>query len=83
MNATFDNVLQDALRLPIEERSRIAARLIESVDTDEDADLSPAWNEEIERRVEAARIGRSQRIPHDAVMGDVREMLAKVHPSST
>jgi len=52
MNAmTFDSVLDSALGLPLEQRSRMASRLIESVDAD-DAPLSPAWLAEIDRRVE-------------------------------
>ena len=81
MAATFDTVLHDALNLPLEDRSRIASRLIESVDAGDDADLSPAWREEIARRIEAARTGRSRRIPHDEVMADARESLAKFKAS--
>jgi hypothetical protein len=43
MIATFDTVLQDALLLPLEERSQIATRLIESMDEADDFELSPAW----------------------------------------
>lgn len=76
MNATFDTVLHDALSLPIDERSRIAARLIESVDSDEDVELSQAWKDEISRRIESARSGQSPRIPHNEVMSDVRRIIA-------
>ena len=77
MAATFDTVLRDALNLPVEDRSRIASRLIESVDAGDDADISPAWRDEIARRIEAARNGQSLRIPHDEVMADARDLLAK------
>lgn len=78
MTATFDTVLQSALLLPVEDRSRIATRLIESVDAADDAELSPAWCAEIDRRIEAARSGASQRIPHAEVMADARHLLAQL-----
>jgi putative addiction module component (TIGR02574 family) len=77
MTATFDTVLQDALRLPLEDRSRIASRLIESVDEDDDIELSPAWRTEINRRVDAIRNGTAKLIEHDEVMAGVRQKLAQ------
>ncbi|MFN0078516.1 MAG: addiction module protein [Prosthecobacter sp.] len=78
MTATFDTVLQNALLLPVEDRSRIASRLIESEDAADDAELSPAWCAEIDRRIEAARSGASRRIPHAEVMADARHLLAQL-----
>jgi len=80
MSATFETVLNDALSLPIEERSRIAARLIESVD-DGDDEMNPAWRAEIARRIEAARAGQARRIPHDEVMSVARELVAQSRTS--
>ena len=80
MSATFESVLNDALSLPVEERSRIAARLIESVDNG-DEELSPAWHAEIARRIEAARAGHGRRIPHDEVMAGARELIAQCKAS--
>ena len=78
MSATFDTVLQNALLLPVEDRSRIASRLIESVDAADETELSPAWCAEIDRRIEAARSGASRRIPHAEVMADARHLLAQL-----
>ena len=50
----------------------MAARLIESVEAADDAELSPAWCAEIDRRIEAARTGTSRRIPHAEVMSEAR-----------
>ncbi|MFZ4596555.1 MAG: addiction module protein [Verrucomicrobiaceae bacterium] len=77
MTATYDTVLQDALSLSLEERSRIATRLIESVD-DDDIELSPAWQAEIERRIEDMRSGKSRRIPHEEVMAEMRELIVNL-----
>jgi putative addiction module component (TIGR02574 family) len=44
------DVLTDALRLPPEERARLAAELIRSLDEHADPDAANAWDAEIERR---------------------------------
>jgi putative addiction module component (TIGR02574 family) len=67
MIATFDTVLQDALRLSLEDRSRIATRLIASVDAD-DFELSPAWKAKIETRMKAIKDRTTKLIPHDEAM---------------
>lgn len=78
MTATlpFDALLQDALRLPVEERSRMASRLIESLD--EDVAVSPAWQAEIQRRVQGVRQGTLRTLPHEEVMAEARQTLAVI-----
>lgn len=78
MSSAFDSVLDQALQLPVEERSRIATRLIESVDEAEDEQvfLSEPWKEEIKQRIENLRQGTAKSVPHDAVMNGLRQMLA-------
>ena len=72
---TFDTLLDSALGLSLEQRSRMASRLIESVDAD-DAPLSPAWLEEIDRRMERAKSGEAKRVPHEEVMTEARRLVA-------
>jgi putative addiction module component (TIGR02574 family) len=76
MIATADMLLESALLLPIHERSHMASRLIESVDDDDDFELSPAWEEEIARRIEAVRSGKSRRIPHADTMAEMQKLIA-------
>ena len=45
-----DTILNDALKLPLTVRAYVAERLIESLDEEKGLPLSPAWQEEIERR---------------------------------
>jgi putative addiction module component (TIGR02574 family) len=56
-------ILLEALRLPDEERAAIAGELIESLDTEVDADAEAAWSSEIHRRVEELKTGRARTIP--------------------
>jgi putative addiction module component (TIGR02574 family) len=76
MTATFNSVLEQALQLPAGDRSRIASRLIESVDDADDVEMSPAWRAEIDSRMESIRSGTAKLIPHDEVMAGVRRKLA-------
>ena len=66
------------MSLPLQDRSRLAARLIESLDdADDDVELSPAWQAEINRRLETIRQGTAQLVPHEEVMAQVRSKLAE------
>jgi putative addiction module component (TIGR02574 family) len=76
MTASFNSVLEYALQLPVEDRSRMASRLIESVDEADDVEVSPAWKAEIESRMESIRQGTARLIPHEEVMAGVRRKLA-------
>ncbi len=72
---SYEQVKDEALQLPLEDRSRLASRLLESLD-DED-DVSPEWKDEIRRRVKEVKDGTAKMVPHDEVMANVRARLAK------
>jgi putative addiction module component (TIGR02574 family) len=74
---TWEELLEQALRLPPDEQERIARTLYEHLadldDEDEDpAEVEAAWAEEIERRVEEIRNGTVETIPADVVMAELR-----------
>ena len=78
MTATYNTVLEYALQLSVVERSRIATRLIESVDDQEDeAEVSVAWQTEIDRRIESIKNGTAKLTPHAEVMANLRRKLAQ------
>jgi hypothetical protein len=52
------DVLAEILRLPAEQRAKLALELIRSLDDEGDADAAAAWDDEIERR-HAAPAARS------------------------
>jgi putative addiction module component (TIGR02574 family) len=80
MTASFESVLASALNLPVEERSRMASRLIQSVDDDGDSSLSAAWESEIDRRLDAARSSTVASVSHDEVMAGARSLLRQLKP---
>ena len=71
----YEQVKDEALQLPLEDRSRLASRLLESLDDDDD--VGPEWLEEIRRRVNEIKNGTAKMVPHAEVMSNVRERVAK------
>lgn len=52
MTENANDVLRDALALPVDERAQVAADLLASLDAtrDDPAEVATAWAEELERR---------------------------------
>jgi putative addiction module component (TIGR02574 family) len=63
MNTRVDQVLEDALRLTGEERSTVAAALIDSLETAEEGSIDEAWRAELLRRRSELRAGMVQGSP--------------------
>ena len=63
MAAISNEIFERALALPPEERAALADSLIESLDTETDADASELWDEEIRNRVAELDAGSVQTIP--------------------
>lgn len=63
MNARVDHVLDEVLGLPVEERSAVAAALIDSLEGSEDHSVSEAWKQELLRRRDALRSGATAAVP--------------------
>ncbi len=59
MTKKAEQLLDEVLRLPDPERAEIAARLIESLEREVDADVDAAWAAEIERRCAALDAGQA------------------------
>ncbi len=59
MTKSAEQLLDEVLRLPEQERAEIAARLIESLEREVDADVDAAWAAEIERRCAALDAGQA------------------------
>ena len=66
-------VLDIALSLPENDRAKIAASLIRSLDTSPDSKTDAAWASEIERRVRSIDDGSVELESWDSVMAKLRE----------
>lgn len=70
-------LLAEALELPLDDRAKMAAELLESLQEAE-ADVEQAWAREIEKRVAAARAGELASTDWRAVLDRVeREVLGR------
>ncbi len=75
-------ILQAAMSLPPDERGEIAHQLLLSLDpepTDEDANR--AWADEVNRRRQAIREGRTTLLDWDDAVAGIRKTLASRGPS--
>ena len=78
--ATKQDLLEQALQLPVEDRLEMYHILLDSLD--EDAAIDPAawdiaWAEEIWRRRDAVKAGTSRLIPGTQAFREARDSLAR------
>jgi putative addiction module component (TIGR02574 family) len=64
-----------ALKLPPEERARLAERLISSLDQSSDPDSDQLWIRESERRLDELESGRVEAVPAERVIENARTSL--------
>jgi len=67
MGALSEDLYKKALDLNGRERAALAARLIESLDTEIEEGAEAEWLAEVERRMEELDSGKVQSIPWDEV----------------
>lgn len=74
--AAYDILLDQALQLSDEERGKLAARLLQSLDPDDDDELSPeqwddVWSAELDQRVPEVREGTVELIDGDEMLDEL------------
>jgi putative addiction module component (TIGR02574 family) len=74
MSTTLDAIEAQALQLPQQERQALIERLVASVVP---AELSAAWQTDIERRLNDLNAGRSQAASADEVFARLDEKLRR------
>ena len=72
MDTLFDEIVADAMKLPLRDRVRLAQRLVSSLDDQIETDAEALWAAEAERRLEELRTGRVKGI-------DAAESFRKAH----
>lgn len=80
MTSRAQDVLREALALPLEERADVAAELLASLDdvaADRPADVEAAWAAEVERRARRAMADESGGVPWDDVRRRAEAELRK------
>jgi putative addiction module component (TIGR02574 family) len=82
VSPAFEALLDQALQLGEEERGELAARLLRSLEPDDEDVLTPseweaAWAAEIDRRVREVREGTVELLDGDEVMAELREIARR------
>jgi putative addiction module component (TIGR02574 family) len=80
MTSRAQELLREALTLPIAERADVAAELLASLDdaeTEDLAEVEAAWAAEIERRARRVMAGESAGVPWDDVRRRAEAELRK------
>ena len=77
MDTLFDEIVADAMRLPLRERVRLAQRLAASLDDQMEPDVEALWAAEAERRLEELRAGRVKGIDAGEAFRKAREALER------
>jgi hypothetical protein len=72
MTSATRDLLVKALELPLDERAKMAAELLESLNDAEEA-VEASWAVEIEHRVKAARAGELESTDWRTVLAKVEE----------
>lgn len=72
MTQTAENLREEVLRLPTEDRAEIAYCLIRSLDEDE-SEIQTAWEAELERRWREMESGEVVGKPAESVFAELRK----------
>ena len=79
MTQRAQDLLREALALPVDERADVAAQLLASLDDEDIAteDIEAAWAVEIERRARRVLTGQSEGVPWEDVRRRAEAELRK------
>jgi putative addiction module component (TIGR02574 family) len=77
MTQRAETVLQEALKLPEQERTEIASALLESLGPEPEADVEAAWRQEVAARVAALDARGVKMTPWEEVRDDLLSRLSE------
>ncbi|HEW79064.1 MAG TPA: addiction module antitoxin RelB [Phycisphaerales bacterium] len=75
MSKTAEQLIYEVLHLPSQQRAFIAEKLLESLDYDQDFQLSEEWKGEIKRRCKEIDDGLVELIPAEKVLNKAFSQL--------
>ena len=74
--ATTEEIVNQLLSLPVDDRARVAHRLLESLEFADETNRK-LWDAEIESRLDAYDRGELHAVPGDEVMARLREKFPR------
>lgn len=76
---TIEELESALLHLPAADRSRLATRLIDSLEQEEESEISAEWVAEIENRARRLDVGETKPIPTSVVWKQVNERFGTAY----
>jgi putative addiction module component (TIGR02574 family) len=80
MTQLAEKIQSEALQLADADRAELARVLIQSLDSESDADVEAAWDRELEHRVKRVESGESAGRPVEDVSADLRAKHSRGSP---
>lgn len=77
MDARFEEIVANAMKLPQRDRVRLAQQLISSLDEEIETDVEELWLAEAERRLDELRSGKTQGVPAEEAFAKARNALRR------
>ncbi len=72
MGKSSQAILEEALKLPSNERAAVAEQLIQSLDPIQETEVEEAWQQEIQRRLTEMENGEATTIPWEEVQNRLK-----------
>lgn len=76
MSRPLTEIAEEVLALSSESRAYLCEKLLETLDFEEDFDVTQEWRREIQKRCEELDSGKLQSIPAATAIAEVRKSLA-------
>jgi putative addiction module component (TIGR02574 family) len=77
MATSYDEIIADAMKLPLKDRVRLAQQLASSLDDEVETGVEALWFAEAERRLEELRTGKVEGIDSDEAFRNARKALER------
>jgi len=77
MSANSEEILREALALPVPERAELVEHLLASLQTPPDPRIDELWAREAEDRLDAYDRGELKAVPAEEVFNRIKERRAK------
>jgi putative addiction module component (TIGR02574 family) len=71
----LNRLMDDVLLLPHSARALLAEKLLESLDVEDEGEISPEWEAELRKRMEDVRSGKVRMIPAEQVRTELDALL--------
>ena len=77
MSLTFDQITEEAMKLPADSKALLADKLVESLESEDPDDIQRLWSVETIRRRDEIRAGLVQPVPGEEVLEEVRRLVGR------